>query len=161
MRYLEILRRRWRLIAWFALGALVLMGIYCLFAQRLFTAVAVLHVKTQPGNVTNLPQVVVPPTAFESIEYFQDQLKFLESKTLAAAVIKDLKLEDDPVFARGDSSLIGDTIDAMLRGYGALRSMIGLDEPSGRPARGDGAERVYDVPASLIADTSDGSRSCR
>jgi capsular exopolysaccharide synthesis family protein len=112
--------------------------------------VAVLHVKTQPGNVTNIPQVVLPPTALESIEYFQDQIKFLESKTLAAAVIKELKLEDDPVFANGDSSLIGDTIDAFFGLYGKLRVLIGLDQPAG-VGDGDGSERVYDVPANLIS----------
>lgn len=149
-RYLETLRRRWRLIAGFALAAVVLMGIYCLFAQRRFTATAVLHVKTQPGNVTNIPQVVLPPTAFESIEYFQDQLKFLESKTLAAAVIKELHLEDDPTFARGDSGLVSDTIDVILSAYHGLRVAVGLESSTG-DADAAGAERVYDVPASLIS----------
>ena len=150
--YLDLLRRRWRMIAWFALAAVVLMGIYCLFAERRYTAVAVLHVKTQPGNVTNLQQVVVPPTALESIEYFQDQIKFLESKTLAAAVIKELRLEDDQVFANGDSSLIGDTLGALMNGYQAIRVAVGLEEPAGSGGDGGGSsERVYDVPASLIS----------
>jgi capsular exopolysaccharide synthesis family protein len=151
--YLDLLRRRWRLIAWFALASVLLMGIYCLFAERKFTAVTILHVKTQPGNVTNLQQVVAPPTALESIEYFQDQLKFMESKTLAAAVIKDLRLEDDPIFSRSDSTIIDDTLGALLRGYQALRTAIGLDAPAADEAGGGtgGSERVYDVPASLIS----------
>jgi capsular exopolysaccharide synthesis family protein len=148
-RYLDVLRRRWRVIAGFALASVVLMGIYCLFAERRYTATAVLHVKSQPGNVTNIPQVVLPPTPLESIEYFQDQLKFLESKTLAAAVIKDLGLEHDPVFARDDSGIIGDTVGAILSAYHWLRVLVRL-EPETAPADDPGSERVYDVPASLI-----------
>ncbi len=148
-RYLDVLRRRWRIIAWFALASVVLMGVYCLFAERRYTATAVLHVKTQPGNVTNIPQVVVPPTPFETIEYFQDQIKFLESKTLAAAVIKELNLENDPVFARDESGIVGDTIGAVLRGYHALRVAVGL-EPATAPSDDAGSERVYDVPTWLI-----------
>ena len=149
--YLDLLRRRWRLIAWFALASVLLMGVYCLFAERKFTAVSVLHVKTQPGNVTNIQQVVAPPTALESIEYFQDQLKFLESKTLAAAVIKDLRLEDDPVFTRSDDTIIDDTLGALLGAYQGLRVALGLDAPAEDDAGGStGNERVYDVPQSLI-----------
>jgi capsular exopolysaccharide synthesis family protein len=150
MRYVDVLRRRWRLIAGFALASVVLMGVYCLFAERRYTATAVLHVKTQPGNVTNLPQVVVPPTPLESIEYFQDQIKFLESKTLAAKVIKDLGLEHDPVFASSDSGIVGNTIDAILRGYHAVRVLVRLEPATPSAADDAGSERVYDVPASLI-----------
>jgi succinoglycan biosynthesis transport protein ExoP len=150
MRYLETLRRRWRLVAGFALAAVVLMGVYCLFAERRYTATAVLHVKMQPGNVTNIPQVVMPPGPLESIEYFQDQLKFLESKTLAAAVIKDLGLEQDPVFARSESGIVGDTLDAIVTGYHALRVAVGLEPASATDADEAGSERVYDVPTHLI-----------
>jgi len=149
-RYLDVLRRRWRIVASFALAAVVLMGAYCLFAERLYTATAVVHVKTQPPNVTAIPQVVVPPTAFETIEYFQDQIKFLESKTLAADVVKELGLADDPVFARDESNVVTDTIDAVLRAYHALRIAIGLD-PADDVAADDGSEKVYDVPSGAIA----------
>jgi capsular exopolysaccharide synthesis family protein len=149
-RYLDVLRRRWRTIAGFALASVLLMGIYCLFAERRYTATAVLHVKSQPGNVTNIPQVVAAPSPLESIEYFQDQLKFLESKTLAAGVIKDLNLEHDPVFARDDSGIIGDTIGAILRAYHGLRVFVRL-EPATPAAEDVGTERVYDVPSSLIS----------
>lgn len=148
--YLDVLRRRWRTVAGFALAAVVAMGVYCLFAERFYTATAVLHVNTQAPNVTPIPQVVVPPTAFETIEYFQDQIKFLESKTLAAAVVKELGLADDPVFARDESGILGDTIGAILRGYHALRVTVGLDSATAVDPDEVGSERVYDVPSGLI-----------
>jgi succinoglycan biosynthesis transport protein ExoP len=151
-RYLDVLRRRWRLIAGFALAAALLMGVYCLFAERRYSATAVLHVKTQAPNVTSIQQVVVPPTPFESIEYFQDQIKFLESKTLAAAVVKELHLEDDPVFARDESGILDDTLGALTSAYEKVAVGLGLKEaPLAADADTSGSERVYDVPTSLIS----------
>ena len=96
---LAIMRRRWRLVAGLALAGLVVMALVSLLTPRRWTAKAVLHVITQPPQVTDLPQVVTPPSYFEGIEYFQDQVKFLESRSLAAHMIHELGLEQDPAFA--------------------------------------------------------------
>ena len=81
---LAMLRRRWHLVVGLAAAGLAVMAVVCLLTPRRFTARAVLHVKTQPPQVTNLPQVVTPPSYFEAIDFFQDQVKFLESRSLAA-----------------------------------------------------------------------------
>ena len=59
--------------------------------------------------MTNLPQVVTPPSYFEGVEFFQDQVKFLESRSLAARVIRELGLDHEPAFAEigGGWSVLG------------------------------------------------------
>lgn len=96
--YLMILRHRWKIIAGFTAAGVVLMGIVSILSRPLYTAQAVLHVQNAPPAVTNIQQVVQPPSYFEGVEYFQDQVKFLESRSLAAAVIKDLGLDKDERF---------------------------------------------------------------
>src|SRR5262249_56490001 len=62
------------------------------------------HVNIQPPQVTNLPQVVTPPSYFEGVEFFQDQVKFLESRSLAARVIRELGLDHEPAFTGTEKS---------------------------------------------------------
>src|SRR5262245_3407197 len=100
---LAVLRRRWQLVGGLAAAGLTLMAVVSLLTPRLWTARAVLHVNIQPPQVTNLPQVVTPPSYFEGVEFFQDQVKFLESRSLAARVIRELGLEHEPAFAGGES----------------------------------------------------------
>src|SRR5262245_546639 len=87
---LAMLRRRWQLVVGLAAAGLAVMAVVSLLTPRRYTARAVLHVKTQPPQVTNLPQVVTPPSYFEAVDFFQDQVKFLESRSLAARVIREL-----------------------------------------------------------------------
>src|SRR5688572_3365554 len=148
-RYVDILRRRWRLIAAFAGAAFAVMAAICFLAERWYTATAVLHVRTQAPNVTSIPQVVAPPTYLEGIEYFQDQIKVLESKTLAARVIKELDLEHDPAFAHREPGILEATVGAAMAGYQRVKGWFtGGDAATGG---GASAERVYDVPSYLIS----------
>src|SRR5262245_39220607 len=97
--YLMILRHRWKLIAGFTAAGVVMMGIVSLLSRPLFTAQAVLHIENRAPTVTNFQQVTSSPTYFvEGVEYFQDQVQFLESRSLAAAVIKELSLDQDDRF---------------------------------------------------------------
>ena len=153
---LAMLRRRWRLVAGLALAGVVVMSLVSLFTPRRWTAKAVLHVITQPPQVTNLPQVVTPPSYFEGIEYFQDQVKFLESRSLAAHMIHELKLDQDPAFVgtRGGWGVLS----AVRSGIGFL--LTPLDKLL--PARGEAAaEKPVDdvnegVPSGLIGQYSRG-----
>src|SRR5262249_24396655 len=125
-----------------------LMALYCLFAQRLYTATAVLHVKTQTPNVTSIPQVAVQPSYLEGVEYFQDQLKYLESKSLAASVNKELGLDHDHVFAPDEEGFFGRMLDAIVSLPSAIVGWFSGGDSDG-PDVAPG-ERVYDVPSSLI-----------
>ena len=124
---LAMLRRRMRLIAGFASGAVLLMAIACLFMPRRYTATALVHIRNQPPQVTNIQQVVVPPTYFEGVEFFQDQVKFLESRTLAATVIHDLGLDGDPRFTESEHP--GPITRGMEAGFGLVSTLAAWLRP--------------------------------
>jgi capsular exopolysaccharide synthesis family protein len=97
--YLMILRHRWKLIAGFTVAGLLMMGFVSLMSRPLYTAQAVLHVENRAPAITNFQQIQSAPTYLvEGVEYFQDQINYLESRSLAAAVIKDLALDKDERF---------------------------------------------------------------
>ena len=93
-----VLRDRWRLIATFAGLGLFVMAIVTLVMERRYTATAVVHVENEAPHVTKLEQVAAAPSYLESLDYFQDQVSLLKSRTLMAAVIRELRLQDDPHF---------------------------------------------------------------
>src|SRR5262245_8619758 len=121
---LAMLRRRWQLVVGLAAAGLAVMAVVSLLTPRRYTARAVLHVKTQPPQVTNLPQVVTPPSYFEAVDFFQDQVKFLESRSLAARIIRELGLEHDSDFAPEKKSWF--VVSALRTGVGLLLSPFRL-----------------------------------
>jgi polysaccharide biosynthesis transport protein len=130
---LAVLRRRWRLVAGLAGAGLTLMAVVSLLTPRLWTAKAVLHVNIQPPQVTNLPQVVTPPSYFEGVEFFQDQVKFLESRSLAARVIRELGLDHEPAFTGTEKSGWG-VMTAVRAGVGVLLSPFRILWPTRKDA---------------------------
>jgi len=150
-QYLSVLRRRWRLVAGFALGAVVAMLLACLLMQPLYTATAVLHIDDQPAQVTDIQQVVAPPTYFQSVEYFQDQVELLESRSLAATVVQELGLEGNPAFddRQEEPGLIEATARALRRAFTRARNALVADQPAAHQT-GTPAEPVLGVPAELI-----------
>jgi polysaccharide biosynthesis transport protein len=144
---LAMLRRRWRVVAGFAAAGLILMAVASLLTEPRFTATAVLHIKNQPPQVTNIPQVDTPPSYFEGVEFFQDEVKFLESHSLAARVIRELGLDHEPSFTQEQHGW--SLMNAVSMGVGAVLNVL----RGGR--RGDQeneapAEPVYGVPPHLI-----------
>ena len=147
---LAMLRRRWHLVAGLALAGMVVMSLVSLFTPRRWTAKAVLHVITQPPQVTNLPQVVAPPSYFEGIEYFQDQVKFLESRSLAAHMIHELGLERVPAFV-GTQARLGRAERGAARGSGCILAPLGNLLPAGKETRTREAFRTSSTRACLLA----------
>jgi len=147
---LAMLRRRWQLVIGLAAAGLAVMVVVSLLTPRRYTARAVLHVKTQPPQVTNLPQVVTPPSYFEAVDFFQDQVKFLESRSLAARIIRELGLDHDTDFAPEKKSWF--VVTALRTGVGFLLSPFRLLMPTPtEPEPEPPGETVNDgVPSGLI-----------
>jgi capsular exopolysaccharide synthesis family protein len=123
------LRARWRLIAAFAVGGLVLMALITLMMERRYTATAVVHIENEAPRVTKIDQVVTGPTYLESVEYFQDQVSLLKSRTLMAAVIRELDLENDPRFRPAPPGLFARAYRGIIR----LISRLGASPSGGGP----------------------------
>ncbi|HKA29227.1 MAG TPA: Wzz/FepE/Etk N-terminal domain-containing protein, partial [Candidatus Binatia bacterium] len=142
-----MLRRRWRVVAGFAAAGLILMAVASLLTEPRFTATAVLHIKNQPPQVTNIPQVDTPPSYLEGVEYFQDEVKFLESHSLAARVIRELGLDQESSFTQDHGwslmNVVGTGVGAVLN---LLRPGRRVDREKEAPA-----QPVYGIPPHLIA----------
>jgi polysaccharide biosynthesis transport protein len=146
--YLMILRQRWKLIAGFTVAGLVMMGFVSLMSRPLYTAEAVLHIENRPPTVTNFQQVGYSPTYSEGIEYFQDQVKFLESRSLAAGVIKELGLDKDERFLdRRAFNIFRFLVKIPSKTIGFFTWLV---TPSQSEIAEDEAAKAYDVDPGLI-----------
>ncbi len=145
--YLMILRHRWKLIAGFTVAGLVMMGFVSLMSRPLYTAEAVLHIENRPPTVTNFQQVGYSQGYAEGIEYFQDQVRFLESRSLAAGVIKELGLNKDERFLdRRGFNIFRFLVKLPSKAIGLFTWLV---TPS-QPEIVDDAAKVYDVDPALI-----------
>ncbi len=120
------LRDYWRVVAkhrW-------VIGLFCLIVvtttafitfttERTYTAETELQIDKQAPRVTKIEEVM-QPNVFgpEKYDYYQTQFRILESRTLAASVIKDLGLESDPRFLGGAQPGL------LRRAFGALRGLF-------------------------------------
>jgi polysaccharide biosynthesis transport protein len=112
-----VLRDRRRLIAAFAAAGLATMALITLFMERRYTATAVVHVENDTPHVTKMDEVASGPSYLESIDYFQDQVSLLKSRTLAAAVIRELGLQKDARFQPAPPGLF-------TRAVGSLTGLV-------------------------------------
>jgi polysaccharide biosynthesis transport protein len=144
---LAMLQRRWRVVAGFAAAGLILMAVASLLTEPRFTATAVLHIKNQPPQVTNIPQVDTPPSYFEGVEFFQDEVKFLESHSLAARVIRELGLDHEPSFTQEQHGW--SLMNAVSMGVGAVLNVLHSGRRRDRENEAP-AEPVYGIPPHLI-----------
>jgi len=142
-----MVRARWRLLACFVAGGVVLMALVTLAMDRMFTATALVHVESEmPHVATKMEQADTGPSYLETVEYFQDQVNLLKSRTLVAAVARELGLERDPHFWARPPGAVETSVDALL-------GLIGrLGEPSGDGAGGGAAKSaaVEGVPSRVV-----------
>lgn len=101
-----VLRHRWMVLG--VIGAALLVALlYTLVATREFRAVTTLQINAQPAQI--LGSRNQPVQRFRNDDqYLQTQFGILRSRSLAARVVKNLKLADDPAFA-------GNQVDAHQR----------------------------------------------
>jgi len=141
----HVLTTRWRLIAAFVVAGVAGMAVVTLLTERRYTATAVVHIENDMPHVTKIDQVVAAPSYLESVEYFQDQVSLLKSRTLMAAVIRNLDLKDDPRFLPAPPGIAARASRALM---GAIVRLGGTPPP---PPERAGAEATENgVPTSAI-----------
>ena len=97
LRYWEIFfRRRWLVIA--IVGTTIAAGIlFTLLQVPAYTAEARIEIRRSQDNVTNV-EAVTPQAADQDLEFYQTQYALLESRSLAARVVRKLGLTRDDAF---------------------------------------------------------------
>jgi capsular exopolysaccharide synthesis family protein len=140
-----VLRARWKLLAGFVLGGLLVMALVTLSMERRWTAAAVVHVEHEAPRVTKIDQVVAGPSYLESVEYFQDQVNLLRSRTLTAAVIRELGLERDARFLPAPPGLVERAYNAVMR----LVVRLGTSAPPPAPADDRAAQATQAATAGI------------
>ncbi|HUI26156.1 MAG TPA: polysaccharide biosynthesis tyrosine autokinase [Candidatus Kryptonia bacterium] len=96
-----VVKHRW-VIVLFSLIVVVTTAFITFTTERTYTAETTLQIEKQAPHVVKIEEVVQPDVfGLEKYDYYQTQFRILESRTLAASVIRDLGLENDPRFLSG------------------------------------------------------------
>ncbi len=93
-----LLERRWLVVCSY-LAVLTLAGIYLYTAPRVYRATTRLQIDPESDSSLNLKDVVVRMGQIDP-DYLQTQYKNLLSRSLMAAVVKNLRLADDPRYSK-------------------------------------------------------------
>lgn len=100
--YVLIVRRRWLLIALAMLVAVGLTAFITLRLTKIYRATTTVRIETQAPQVLghSVEDVVEMGTGsfWSNIEYYETQYKIIESRDVAARVVQEYKLNEDPVF---------------------------------------------------------------
>lgn len=127
--YWHIVRKhRWKIIACLAMSTLI-SGIIAFTTTPVYIATATLMIERKAPQVVKIQQVAGDTTdeADES-SFYESQFQVLQSRSLAAAVIKAQKLDTDPAFIKqGESSFSIGQLVAIPIGW--LKSLLPQDAP--------------------------------
>ncbi len=110
--YKKVLLREWPLIAMISLAVIALAIAYVLLATPKYTAEAALMIDTRKNQLLETQQVITDATLDTS--GIESQVEVLKSESVALAVIRKLKLADDPDLLK--PSLLGSLVPSFLSG---------------------------------------------
>ena len=96
--YWQVVRKHiWKIIACFFTGILV--SVVVIFSMTpIYTASATLLIERKGPQVVDIKQVLSESVESDEHSYYESQYAMLKSRSLAAEVIKDQKLDSNPVF---------------------------------------------------------------
>ncbi|HSK31119.1 MAG TPA: Wzz/FepE/Etk N-terminal domain-containing protein, partial [Candidatus Limnocylindria bacterium] len=96
--YWQIVRKhQWKIAACFAL-AVAISAVMVFSMTRIYVAKATLMIERKAPHVVKIQQVAEEAEAAEESSFYESQYQVLKSRSLAAGVIKDLKLDADAKF---------------------------------------------------------------
>jgi len=88
-----LMRRRW-LIAGFFLTVVLLVGLHSLVATRIYTAETVLLLERRPPRISDIESILAESLGPQQLDYYETQYEILKSRSLAAQVIREERLEE-------------------------------------------------------------------
>jgi polysaccharide biosynthesis transport protein len=96
--YLSVIRRHLSLIVTITLSALLIAGVAIFVITPTYMATALILIEPQPPQVLDMKELMVEPPGGEEHDYYKTQYALMRSRSLAAGVIHDLGLQDNPLF---------------------------------------------------------------
>ena len=99
----RILRRHKWIVLAFLFTTLAATAAWTFLSRPVFTATAILRIEKEEPRVVKFDEVMKTDT---TEDYYQTQYQVLQSRSLAAAVIGALKLQDHPEFQDRDSGVL-------------------------------------------------------
>jgi polysaccharide biosynthesis transport protein len=101
-KYLGILRRRWLLISLSVILALGVTAFVTLRMTKIYRATTTVRIEARAPQVLGRDVEAVDAMGTESylskVEYYQTQYQIIASRDVAARVVRELRLNEDPVF---------------------------------------------------------------
>jgi succinoglycan biosynthesis transport protein ExoP len=145
--YWRTLHKHVRLIAAVALGVIILTALHVATATRMYTAeTTVLIQPNPPGGSDNLKNLLeIEAASINADQYYKTQCAVLESRNIAASVIKLLDLAHNSAFTEQPR-----TPDMFSRLWSRLTAMVSI--PAGRDVTQRAANNGTGVPARALDD---------
>ncbi|WP_298951267.1 polysaccharide biosynthesis tyrosine autokinase [uncultured Methylobacterium sp.] len=97
--YWSVIKRERPLIAIVTVLCILAMAAYCLLAQPMYTATGSILIDIRKNQLLQNSQVVAEMQLDPAGSAIESQVELLKSESVALAVIRELKLVDDPIFA--------------------------------------------------------------
>jgi polysaccharide biosynthesis transport protein len=124
---LAIVRRQWRVVAFFAAAAILIGLIYLLTATPRFTSTA--GILIDESNQKIVDQLSAISGVLEDEGQVLSQVELLKSEKIALAVSQKLDLENNDLFVNGKTGILGSAIQA-VRSAVDIRSWFGSEAPA-------------------------------
>jgi polysaccharide biosynthesis transport protein len=136
--YIRVLHRHARLIASLFFGAILVTVLILLTMTPIYTAKSTILVEQQSPQVLNIHELVTDTG--NSDDYLKTQEQIMQSRSLAAQVIRAMALDRNPLFT-GKGANLGFFGSILLRTEDALASIY-QGAPERRPADPSGVDPV-------------------
>ena len=98
----RVVRRRLGLTVYLVLAALLLTGVAVFLKTPSYTARTTLLIEPEAPQVLDMTQLIADSSGDADYDYYKTQFELLKSRAIAARVIKQLDLEEEPAFNPSD-----------------------------------------------------------
>jgi capsular exopolysaccharide synthesis family protein len=159
--YWWVLRRHLRLIASLVACAMTLTLLALILMTPQYTASTTLLIERQPPQVLNITELITESATNDQYDYYKTQYELLQSRGLAAQVIKELDLERHPLFMpdRAAGGLVRQMLGAITDWLASLRASREVSAGDGELGVEPGVIDSY--LASLAVEPEFGTRLVR
>ena len=120
--WIVIYKYRWTILACL-LPIALLAGLSLWWMPPMYTATATLHIEDRSPNLMGVPEAFIPGKT-NVPQYYQTQLNLLKSRSLAARVIQDLGLANDPRFEADTGGLLGWVRRSLRQGVKSVAAWV-------------------------------------